>query len=204
MNSSRMVEKLAEAQQIFHAGQSQPLPKTELVLEPLLRNVHTVHYLREFYEAEYSIENLDLWFAVERFRQTSDAKQRAIEAENIYETYICENAPRQVNLPMKLVKTLAKNVKERDPTDENEPASDIFDECAKECFTLLQSRFEKFVSSKFGQALRARLRGTLPAHTRIVWLFFLIIIFIFSRCSSIRTIRGGQIGPGHLSDNAQD
>lgn len=168
MNSSRMVEKLADAQKAFAEGQAQPLPKTELVLEPLLKNIHTVHYLRQFYEAEFSAENLDLWFAVQKYKAISDGKQRAIEADNIFETFICENAPRQVNLPMKVFRDVSNAIKamRQEPEDKEKeketPKLTIFDDTAKECYTLLQSRFEKFVASKFGKQLKARLRDVRP------------------------------------------
>jgi hypothetical protein len=166
MNSTRMVEKLALAQQRFSESQSQPLPKTELVLEPLLRNIHTVHYLQQFYESEFSAENLDLWFAVQKYKQINDPKQRAIEADNIYETFICENSPKQVNLPMKVLREVTAGVKLiRQRNEEAKLDADVanvalFDDTAKECFTLLQSRFGKFIDSKYGKQLKCRLRGS--------------------------------------------
>jgi len=52
---------------------------------------------REFLQSEFSEENLDFWLDVENFKQMKDSKKQTLQkAQQIYDTYIKELAPKEV------------------------------------------------------------------------------------------------------------
>lgn len=66
-------------------------------LEALLTNQYGVAVFRHFLRSEFSDENLDFWLAVERYKRTCPQKMVA-KATKIYNEFISNNAPRQVNI----------------------------------------------------------------------------------------------------------
>nr|CAD2173742.1 unnamed protein product [Meloidogyne enterolobii] len=65
----------------------------------LLSHKYGCMLFREFLQSEFSEENLDFWLDVENFKQMKDSKKQTLQkAQQIYDTYIKELAPKEVNL----------------------------------------------------------------------------------------------------------
>ena len=81
---------------------------------------------REFMEKEFSVENLNFYEAVQKFK-TLPVEERPDRAREIIDTYIRQKSESQVNLPTKI----------RQPLEGGAVSRDMFDAAAAEIFKLM-------------------------------------------------------------------
>lgn len=56
----------------------------------------------QFLRTEFSEENIEFWMACEDFKKSKDPQQMILKAKAIYEKFIQNDAPQEVNIPGKM------------------------------------------------------------------------------------------------------
>lgn len=126
---------------------SQPPLKLLDILKTKDKSVVTA--FRAFLLQEYSAENIEFWLACQRFKSQKIRKSedRKVAALEIYEKYLADGAPNEVNLPSeskeRLVEALGREVD-----------AHLFDIVQQEILNLMQSdTFPRFLKSDLYRAV---------------------------------------------------
>jgi len=85
------------------------LSRNEAPLTAVLAHPNGFIYFEKFVQSEYSAENLAFWVAAKHFGNLNPAEMKEA-AKNIFNKYIDEKAPQQVNIPSEIREHIRKNL----------------------------------------------------------------------------------------------
>lgn len=112
--------------------------KSDVHLEDVLCHKIGRRLFHNFLKKEFSDENLEFWVECENFKTLSNTKQSK-HAAKIYQKYVAENSPMEVNIDGPTRTFLAADV--------TCPSSEMFNEAQRQIFKLMQlDSFPRFVS----------------------------------------------------------
>ncbi|KAA0712287.1 Regulator of G-protein signaling 2 [Triplophysa tibetana] len=77
-------------------------------LDNLLNSKCGLIAFRLFMESEYCVENVEFWVACEEFRKINSRSKLRSKAKRIYEEFIREDSPKEVNLDFHMKETVDK------------------------------------------------------------------------------------------------
>ncbi|XP_056149195.1 regulator of G-protein signaling 5b [Lampris incognitus] len=97
--------------------------------DKLLSSQNGLCLFRDFLVSEFSEENLDFYLACEDYRATKTSKL-SDKAKNIYDEFICSDAPREVNIDH-VTKTITKDSIEQ-------PSQSCFDMAQAKIYALME------------------------------------------------------------------
>ncbi|GAM18906.1 hypothetical protein SAMD00019534_020810 [Acytostelium subglobosum LB1] len=114
----------------------------------LLRDSEACDCFRSFLMSEYSVENLDFWLRIEKFKKM-DRQGKLVECQCIYNQYINDKATSQVNLPSTCVKRV-EELLQRIDNGVHDNLDTMFNESQFHIFTLMETdSFERYKKSNF-------------------------------------------------------
>ncbi|XP_055069247.2 regulator of G-protein signaling 16 [Misgurnus anguillicaudatus] len=99
-------------------------------LEKLLSNKHGLYAFRAFLISEFSEENIAFYLACEDFKNTKSAAKLPSKATRIYEEFIGDEAPREVNIDYETRDITQANVKS--------PTTSCFDMAQHRIYILME------------------------------------------------------------------
>jgi hypothetical protein len=108
----------------------------------ILTNPMTVELLKDYMASEHNLESVMFWLDVNAYQKlpTDRELDRRQFARNIYDNFIANCAPFQINISADLVQAIAKRMLH--------PTRSIFDDAQNEVFGLMQTNsWERFKSS---------------------------------------------------------
>ena len=95
-------------------------------------------------------ENIDFWLEVKEFQRLTKDDLIQQRAQEIYNSYFSEVAPKQINVSGVTSKKLSENMKN--------PGADVFNDAFKEIFHLMETdSFKRFKNNNMSERLRKRL-----------------------------------------------
>ncbi|XP_076822726.1 uncharacterized protein LOC143469057 [Clavelina lepadiformis] len=125
-NTERIMKKISEDNSLHPSD----------LLKKVLQNKDACNAFRNYLEREHSEENIDFWKEVEKYRE----KTKITLAEKIFNSYVVENAPKEVNI--------THETKSWTKLQMRNPNFDVFDRAQNEVFVLMQKdSFARFCSS---------------------------------------------------------
>nr|XP_039269795.1 regulator of G-protein signaling 8-like [Styela clava] len=117
------------------------MKRQHTTLQKVLNDVDSKFAFRQFLAGEFSEENLDFWCQCERFKKEKSSKQRK-RAPKIFNTFIADNAPREINIDSMTKIATKKNIQT--------PNAQTFDLAQQKIFKLMEKdSFPRFLSSKY-------------------------------------------------------
>lgn len=109
-------------------------------LKSVLENSNSFLAFRQFLAREFSDENLDFWHHCEKYKKEKPSKRLKL-AKKIFETYVKDNAPREINIDSHTKREIKENLQSLDAS--------MFDTAQTLIFTLMErDSFPRFLSSK--------------------------------------------------------
>ncbi|CAN9503140.1 unnamed protein product [Ophioblennius macclurei] len=95
----------------------------------------------EFLKSEFSEESLDFWLACEDFKTCDSPEERAQRATNIYEEFVRDDSPKQVNLDFYTRDIISQSLQQ--------PSQSCFDVAQKKIYSLMENgAFPRFLESQ--------------------------------------------------------
>ncbi|XP_028666848.1 regulator of G-protein signaling 2-like isoform X1 [Erpetoichthys calabaricus] len=132
-----------------HRPTTEELNKWSQSFESLIQNKFGQAMFRAFLKSEYSEENIDFWLACEEFKQLKSTTKRVRKARVIYEKFVYEEAPKQINLEF----MTREGIKQ---TLFNPPAS-CFTAAQKRVYSLMENNaYPRFLQSAAFEELSHR------------------------------------------------
>ncbi|PRP75714.1 regulator of G-protein signaling 21 [Planoprotostelium fungivorum] len=118
-------------------------------IDEVLHNGHGVNYFRTFLKTEFSVENLNFYLAVERYRAITDESTRKTKAEEIFNSYIKPNAPQELNIDQSILEDIRKKM--------DHPTVQLFDPVQSAIHVLMRDdSFPRFLKSGIFHRLQNR------------------------------------------------
>ncbi|KAE8611263.1 hypothetical protein XENTR_v10012392 [Xenopus tropicalis] len=68
-----------------------------------------------YLKTEFSDENIEFWFACERYKNITSRWRRTLKAKKLYKTYIKPNSPREINIDSPTREALEKEIQQPTP-----------------------------------------------------------------------------------------
>jgi len=123
------------------------LSRHEAPLTAVLTHPNGFIYFEKFVQSEYSAENLEFWVAAKNFANLNPSDMKDV-AQSIFNKYIDEKAPQQVNIPSEIREQIRKNL-------ELVVARDFFSVALAEVIKLMsKDSYHRFkLSSSFSKLL---------------------------------------------------
>ncbi len=122
-------------------------------LGSVLHNIAALQFFNEYCLQAYSIENVLFWIEAEVFRTITDEKEIDSFSKHIYDAYVKEGAPLELNVDSEIRQAVTMKYEQRDRT--------VFNDLQAFIFMLLErsvySRFEE--SQLFQKFLRFKADG---------------------------------------------
>lgn len=114
-----------------------------------LKDAHLFEAVHKFCESEHSIENIELWKAIDKdFEAQQDAEKRRQALQLIFITFLAPNAESPVNVNQSMVSAIAAKVQKSEAVGES-----FLVELKKEVVFLIADTFKRFKAAKtFAQA----------------------------------------------------
>ncbi|KAK5869519.1 hypothetical protein PBY51_024228 [Eleginops maclovinus] len=105
-----------------------------------------------FLKSEFCEENIEFWSACEDFRILTSKKEMASKANIIYEEFIKNEAPKEINLDFHTKNDIAKSLQE--------PTTACFLTAQRKVYSLMENNsYPRFISSDLYKELSAAARG---------------------------------------------
>ncbi|KAG7227248.1 hypothetical protein INR49_013908 [Caranx melampygus] len=109
-------------------------------LETLLSQKCGQVAFRDFLKSEFSEENLDFWLACQEFQTSDSPGERTRRAARIYEEFISDESPRQVNVDFYTRAIIGQSLQQ--------PSPSCFDQAQKKVYSLMANgSFPRFIQS---------------------------------------------------------
>ncbi|XP_061588890.1 regulator of G-protein signaling 5-like [Cololabis saira] len=110
-------------------------------LEALLSKKSGRRAFREFLKSEFCEENLDFWLTCQEFKAVGSPKERTQKAASIYEEFIREDSPKQVNLDFYTKEIISQSFQQ--------PSPSCFVAAQKKIYSLMENdSFPRFIQSE--------------------------------------------------------
>lgn len=118
-------------------------------LKHLLAHSLGLSTFRNYLKRNLAEENIDFWSAIEDFKKDIELQSMSKRANEIYNTYCCEGASRQVNLPCSIRTRVENALKNAEKSDEQKPLDQsLFNDAQNEIYKLLvRDNFVRFRQS---------------------------------------------------------
>jgi len=124
------------------------LSREDVPLESVLSHPTGFKHFAKFLQTEFSIENLNFYEASRKYAKISSDADRRIAGTEIYNKYVDQNAPEQVNIPSDMREPITISVKKQ------EFPADLFDSALKEITKLMaKDSFRRFKNDNLFQLL---------------------------------------------------
>ncbi|XP_042320288.1 regulator of G-protein signaling 16, partial [Sceloporus undulatus] len=127
----------------------------------LLKSKNGVAAFHGFLKTEFSEENLEFWLACEEFKRTRSKAKLAAKANKIFEDFVQNEAPREVNLDHETREATRRNI--------TVATSDCFEEAQAKTHTLMEKdSYPRFLKSDYYRDLTEQAtshRTGKPVHT---------------------------------------
>ncbi|XP_056599665.1 regulator of G-protein signaling 5b [Triplophysa dalaica] len=135
----------------------------KLTLEDREKWSQSFHYLlahkeglcafRAFLSSEYSEENIAFYLACEDYKNTKPCSKLCSKAKKIYEEFICNDAPREVNLDHETKTITSKNLENPTFTCFKIAQSKIYTLMEKDCYPrfLKSTVYQELIAQHAGQ-----------------------------------------------------
>ncbi|KAI4829494.1 hypothetical protein KUCAC02_023534 [Chaenocephalus aceratus] len=105
-----------------------------------------------FLKSEYCEENIEFWTACEEFRILTSKKEMASKANSIYEDFIQNEAPKEINLDFHTKNYIAESL--------HEPTTACFLSAQRKVYSLMENNsYPRFIYSDLYKELSAAARG---------------------------------------------
>uniref|UniRef100_A0A3P9IW64 RGS domain-containing protein n=1 Tax=Oryzias latipes TaxID=8090 RepID=A0A3P9IW64_ORYLA len=115
-------------------------------LETLLSKKSGQKAFREFLKSEFCEENLDFLLACQNFQTLQRPEERKKKAAKIYEEFIRDDSPKQVNLDFNTTKVICQSLQQ--------PGPSCFVVAQKKIFSLMENdSFSRFLQSEHYKVL---------------------------------------------------
>uniref|UniRef100_A0A8C5NPE9 Regulator of G-protein signaling 16 n=1 Tax=Junco hyemalis TaxID=40217 RepID=A0A8C5NPE9_JUNHY len=140
---------------IFSRNSSQEVLEWRESFDQLLKSKSGVNAFHTFLKTEFSEENLDFWLACEDFKKTRSKTKLASKANRIFEEFVQNEAPREVNIDHETREITRKNL--------SGATSACFNEAQAKTRTLMEKdSYPRFLKSASYQDMsrQAASRGT--------------------------------------------
>ena len=148
----RSVTQSAEDKEFTMPSSSKPLTLLELLAHPVC-----VELVKDELHRIHSVENLVFYLHAVRYRQLQNAKARRVVAQQLYDTFIAEGAPQQINISTRQRDAIQATLKRRGD-DAATPL--LFREAEREVALLMETNMMKtFVGSSAYRVCVAVLKG---------------------------------------------
>ncbi|KAM8818013.1 regulator of G-protein signaling 18 [Rhynchonycteris naso] len=109
-------------------------------LDKLLSHQDGLEAFTRFLKTEFSEENIEFWMACEDFKKSKNPQQMMFKAKAIYERFIQNDAPQEVNLDFHTKELIAKNI--------TQPTLNSFDAAQSRVYQLMeQDSYTRFLKS---------------------------------------------------------
>ncbi|OCT85410.1 regulator of G-protein signaling 13 [Xenopus laevis] len=104
-----------------------------------------------YLKTEYSDENIEFWFACERYKNITSRWRRTLKAKKLFKTYIKPNSPREINIDSPTREALEKEIQQ--------PTPQSFDEAQIIVLRHMErDSYPRFLASLFYQTLVSKLK----------------------------------------------
>lgn len=108
--------------------------------DKLLSHKDGLETFTRFLKTEFSEENIEFWMACEDFKKSKDPQQMIFKAKAIYEKFIQNDAPQEVNLDFHTKELIAKSI--------TKPTLHSFDAAQSRVYRLMeQDSYTRFLKS---------------------------------------------------------
>nr|XP_003474910.1 regulator of G-protein signaling 18 [Cavia porcellus] len=147
---SRLLQK-AELHEEAHSSSTGPLAKETSVspeeamkwgesFDKLLSHRDGLDAFTKFLKTEFSEENIEFWIACEDFKKNKEPQQIILKAKAIYEKFIQNDAPQEVNLDFHTKEIITKGM--------DHPTLQSFDAAQSRVYQLMeQDSYTRFLKS---------------------------------------------------------
>ncbi|KAL1775031.1 regulator of G-protein signaling 18 [Sigmodon hispidus] len=109
--------------------------------DKLLSHKDGLDAFTRFLKTEFSEENIEFWIACEDFKKCTEPQQIIIKAKAIYEKFIQNDAPKEVNLDFHTKEVITKNI--------TQPTLQSFDAAQSRVYQLMeQDSYTRFLKSE--------------------------------------------------------
>ena len=125
-------------------------------LDNLLRDPIGVEVFRDFLITQICVENLDFWLAVEKYKSLQTPIEIGLHKSAIFQKFIHDRAPSQVNLEEKLRREILTNLQL--------PDTSLFNEAQKQVYHILT--YDCYPRFKRSAVLSDYIRGNRYAHMK--------------------------------------
>ncbi|XP_060088431.1 regulator of G-protein signaling 16 [Heteronotia binoei] len=129
--------------------------------EHLLKSKNGMAAFQGFLKTEFSEENLEFWLACEEYKKTRSKTKLVSRANRIFEEYVQNEAPREVNLDHETREATRKNLTVVNPA--------CFEEAQAKTYTLMEKdSYPRFLKSAYYRDLVEQAtshRTGKPTHT---------------------------------------
>lgn len=145
------------------------IKRTECSLNDVLVSSTSYIYFEMFMKKEHSEENCQFWREVEKFRKTNFLNEANLvqKVQLLYDRFISNSAPQQVNLPAGCQSELVSRMTESPPRI----SLDIFNTAQSEIYHLMnRDNFSRFRSSDIFKLLLQELQAYTTAYNTNVTL----------------------------------
>ncbi|XP_068055461.1 regulator of G-protein signaling 16-like isoform X2 [Anomalospiza imberbis] len=152
---SGKVKEREERGKRAHRDSSQEVLEWRESFDQLLKSKSGVNAFHTFLKTEFSEENLDFWLACEDFKKTRSKTKLASKANRIFEEFVQNEAPREVNIDHETREITCKNL--------SGATSTCFNEAQAKTRTLMEKdSYPRFLKSASYQDMtkQAASRGT--------------------------------------------
>ncbi|XP_071291926.1 regulator of G-protein signaling 16 isoform X2 [Agelaius tricolor] len=152
---SGKVKEREERGKRAHRNSSQEVLEWRESFDQLLKSKSGVNAFHTFLKTEFSEENLDFWLACEDFKKTRSKTKLASKANRIFEEFVQNEAPREVNIDHETREITRKNL--------SGATSACFNEAQAKTRTLMEKdSYPRFLKSASYQDMsrQAASRGT--------------------------------------------
>lgn len=108
--------------------------------DKLLSHKDGLETFTQFLKTEFSEENIEFWMACEDFKKSNDPQQMIFKAKAIYEKFIQNDAPQEVNLDFHTKELIVKSI--------TQPTLHSFDAAQSRVYQLMeQDSYTRFLKS---------------------------------------------------------
>nr|XP_039269280.1 regulator of G-protein signaling 1-like [Styela clava] len=137
--------KMKRPTQLYPGNTNSCVPDNGMSLIEALNQKKIRIGFRIFLESEFSVENLDFWFAVEDYKTLKSKDAKEDKMREIYEEYVSPGAPNQINLDHVSRQQIIQHM-----ATDTTPSIDTFNGAQRYVFNIMENdSYARFVRSKY-------------------------------------------------------
>ncbi|KAL0966791.1 hypothetical protein UPYG_G00300190 [Umbra pygmaea] len=143
---------LLPTRKTMHIENVDEIKQLEQSLEKLLTHKNGRAAFHVFLKTQFCEENLEFWQACEEFKSITSLKKLARKATRIYNEFIQNDSPKEVNVDFYTRDTIAQNL--------HQPSPFCFDSAQKKVYSLMENdAYPRFIQSDFFKDLQSDRRS---------------------------------------------